>query len=273
MSSMSLESFLIIIAGGFVTGILGALFGIGGGLFLIPFLVILFHIPMHTAIATSLVAIIATSSAAASVYVERRQTNIRLGMILEITTTIGAILGGITANMISGLLLKKFFAVIIMIMGFIMLHRSRKRGERQTELVPGARLNGKYLDGATGKIVEYSVRRIPMGMGISFIAGNISGLLGVGGGVIKVPAMNLFCGVPMKAATATSNFMIGVTAVASAFIYYAHGHIEPLVTSAAVIGVLIGSLLGTRIGYRITNKVITGLFALVMLLIALRMFF
>jgi uncharacterized membrane protein YfcA len=273
MTSMTLESFLIIIAGGFITGVLGALFGIGGGLFLIPFLVILFHIPMHTAIATSLVAIIATSSAAASVYVERSQTNIRLGMILEITTTIGAILGGVTANMLSDLLLKKIFAVIIMIMGFLMWRRSRYRSERQSEVVPGARLNGRFLDGATGSIVEYSVRKIPLGMGISFIAGNISGLLGVGGGIIKVPTMNLFCGVPIKAATATSNFMIGVTAVASTFIYYAHGRIEPLITCAAVIGVLIGSLCGTRIGYKIHSKVITGLFALLMLLIAARMFF
>lgn len=175
--------------------------------------------------------------------------------------------------MISGFLLKKIFAVILILMGLIMWHRSRKRIERKSEIIPGASLNGSYLDGATGKIVDYSVRKIPVGLGISFIAGNISGLLGVGGGVIKVPAMNLFCGVPMKAATATSNFMIGVTAVASAFIYYAHGHIEPLVTSAAVIGVLIGSLLGTRIGYRIHSNVITGLFALLMLLIALRMFF
>lgn len=273
MSSMTLESFLIIIAGGVITGILGALFGIGGGMFLIPFLVIIFHLPMHTAVATSLVAIIATSSAAASVYVERRQTNIRLGMMLEITTTIGAILGGITANMISGGLLKKIFAVILTIMGFIMWRRSRNRTERQAELIPGGRMNGSYLDGATGKTVEYSVQKIPVGMSIAFIAGNISGLLGVGGGVIKVPTMNLFCGVPMKAATATSNFMIGVTAVASAFIYYSHGHIEPVITSAAVLGVLIGSLVGTRIGYRIHSRTITSLFAFLMLLIALRMFF
>ena len=273
MSSMTFESFIIIIAGGIVTGILGALFGIGGGLFLIPFLVIIFHIPMHTAVATSLVAIIATSSAAASVYVERRQTNIRLGMVLEITTTIGAILGGATANMISGDVLKKIFAVILTVMGFIMWHRSRDRSERTSDVIPGARLNGSYIDGATGKNVKYSVRKVPLGMGISFIAGNISGLLGVGGGVIKVPTMNLFCGVPIKAATATSNFMIGVTAVASTFIYYAHGRIEPLVTGAAVIGVLIGSLLGTRIGYRVHSRVITSLFAILMLLIALRMFF
>lgn len=273
MSSMTFESFLIIVAGGFVTGVLGALFGIGGGLFLIPFLVIVFHIPMHTAVATSLVAIIATSSAAASVYVERRQTNIRLGMILEITTTIGAILGGVTANMISGDLLKRIFAVILTIMGFIMWRRSRDRSEGQTEVIAGARLNGSFMDGATGKIIEYSVKRIPLGMGISFFAGNISGLLGVGGGVIKVPTMNLFCGVPIKAATATSNFMIGVTAVASTFIYYAHGRIEPLVTCAAVIGVLIGSLFGTHIGYRVHSRIIAGLFALFMLLMALRMFF
>lgn len=272
MNGMTPESFLIIIAGGVVTGVLGALLGIGGGLFLIPFLVILFHVPMHTAVATSIVAIIATSSAAASVYVERRQTNIRLGMVLEIATTIGAILGGVTANMISGPALQKIFAIILGIMGLLMWYRSYSRGERQAELISGSRLNGDYVDGATGKVVEYSVRRIPLGLGISFIAGNISGLLGVGGGIIKVPAMNVFCGVPMKAATATSNFMIGVTAVASAFIYYAHGHVNPLITGAAVIGVLIGSLLGARIGYRVHSRIITGLFVVFMLVVAVRMF-
>ncbi len=273
MIELSPGLFLLIIATGIVTGILGALLGIGGGIILIPFLVIVLKVPMHTAIATSIVSIIATSSAAASVYVEHGQTNIRLGMLLEITTTLGAIFGGLTAIMISGMLLKKIFAVIIIVMGGLMWRRARDPVERKPEFVEGARLNGSYFDGATNMRVQYTVRRLPVGLGISFLAGNISGLLGVGGGVLKVPAMNLFCGVPMKAATATSNFMIGVTAVASAFIYYASGHVNPLLTGATVIGVLGGSTLGTRIGYRIHGKLLTGMFALLMIVIAIRMFF
>ncbi len=272
MTEMSLNAFLLIVCGGVVTGILGSLLGIGGGLIIIPFLVILFKVPMHTAVATSIISIIATSSASASVYVERHQTNIRLGMILEITTTIGAIFGGLTAVMISGALLKKIFAIILIFMGFLMWQRSLKKNEKESAFIPGARMNGYYIDGATGKKVEYSVRRIPVGMIISFFAGNISGLLGVGGGIIKVPAMNILCGVPMKAATATSNFMIGVTAVASACIYYANGHVDPLLTGALVIGVLAGSLLGTKIGYRVHGKTITRIFALLILVVGVRMF-
>lgn len=270
---MSLFDFIFILLGGVVTGFLGSMFGIGGGIFLIPYLVILFHVPMHTAIATSIIAVIATSSSAASVFVERRQTNIRLGMSLEMTTTVGAVLGGITATFLPGDILRKFFSGLLVTMATLMWYRSRMHGDARIEYIPDHILNGGFYDSTIGKEVNYSVRRIPIALLISLIAGNISGLLGVGGGIIKVPVMNVFCGVPMKAATATSNFMIGVTAVASAFIYFSQGHVDPVITTASILGVLCGSYLGTKIGKRIQSRTIIGLFIALMFLIALRMFF
>lgn len=270
---MELTDFLLILLGGSVAGFIGALFGIGGGIFLIPFLVILFHVPMHTAIATSIVSVIATSTSAASVYIERRQTNIRLGMALEVATTVGALLGGITASLLPGFVLRKIFSGMLLVMGSLMWYRSRAHGDTRIVWEPGKVLNGNFHDAASGEDVRYSVRRLPAAQVASLIAGNISGLLGVGGGIIKVPVMNVFSGVPMKAATATSNFMIGVTAVASAFIYFSRGHMDPLLTSVAVLGVLIGATTGTHVGRKVRSRTIIALFVLFMFAAAARMFF
>ena len=268
---MTLHSFFFILSGGFVTGILGALLGIGGGVFFIPYLVLFLNIPIHQAIATGIVSVIATSSAAASVNVERKFTNIRLGMVLEVATTIGAILGGVSANVLSGSALSKIFGILLFVVAFLMIRRIRlgEGDARSTE--DQGWLRGAYYDPAIQKEVKYTVRRVPLGLTISFLAGNLSGLLGIGGGVIKVPAMNLFCAVPMKAATATSNFMIGVTAVASAFIYYAHNQIHPVITSTAVIGVLFGSMVGTTISAKVSARTITLIFTVVLLILALLM--
>lgn len=269
---MTLESFFLILSGGFVTGILGALLGIGGGVFFIPYLVLFLNIPIHQAIATGIVSVIATSSAAASVNVERKFTNIRLGMVLEVATTIGAILGGFTANALSGAVLSKVFGALLVVVALLMIRRARGREEDEESGEREGWIRGAYFDPAANKDVTYSVQRLPVGLSISFIAGNVSGLLGIGGGVIKVPAMTLFCGVPMRAATATSNFMIGVTAVASAFIYYSHNQIHPVIASAAVIGVLLGSMVGTTVSARIRGRTIALIFTVVLLILAVQMF-
>ncbi len=271
--AMEITDFLLILAGGSVAGFIGALFGIGGGIFLIPYLVLLFHVPMHTAIATSIVSVIATSTSAASVYIDRRQTNIRLGMALEIATTAGALAGGITASLLPGYVLRRIFSGMLLLMGSLMWYRSRAHGDARVQWKPGKVLNGEFHDAATGEEVRYSVRRLPAAQLASLVAGNISGLLGVGGGIIKVPVMNVFSGVPMKAATATSNFMIGVTAVASAFIYFSEGHMNPVVTAVAVLGVLIGATAGIRVGKKVQSRTIIGLFVLFMFAVAVRMFF
>ncbi|MEE9288107.1 MAG: sulfite exporter TauE/SafE family protein [Bacteroidota bacterium] len=271
--SMSLETILLIAVGGVITGIIGGLFGVGGGIFLIPFLVLLFDVPMHQAIATSIVAVIATSSAAASVNVDRRFTNIRLGVLLETGTTAGAVLGGITANVLSEAVLSRLFGGLIFVVAILMARRLWQRAYSRTETGPSERgkLGASYFDPALNEEVRYRVSRIPAGLGVSFLAGNISGLLGIGGGIIKVPMMTLLCGLPMKAAAATSNFMIGVTALASVFIYYANGHVHAMLTGASVVGVLGGSLVGTYLSGKLHGKIITGLFVLILVTIAIRM--
>ncbi len=270
---MTLDAFFLILSGGVITGILGALLGIGGGVFFVPYLVLFLHIPIHQAIATGIISVIATSSVAAAIKVERKFTNIRLGMVLELATTVGAILGGLTANALSGGSLSKIFGILLAVVAFLMIRRIQLRETDSGTEDEHGWLRGNYFDPATEKQVSYTVRRIPLGLGVSFIAGNISGMLGIGGGVIKVPAMNLFCGVPMKAATATSNLMIGVTAVASAFIYYAHDQVHPVITSAAVIGVLFGSLVGTTLSAKIQGRTTAVIFTVVLLILAVQMIF
>lgn len=226
---------------------------------------------MHQAIATSIIAVIATSSTGAAMNLERRVVNMRLGMLLEIGTVSGAVLGGITANYLSAGLLTKLFSGLLLIVAMIMIWRiSRHKGEEiiQTDGI----LPGTFTDDASGKTISYTVKRISPAMLVSIIAGNVSGLLGVGGGLFKVPAMNILSGIPMKAATATSNFMIGVTAAASAFIYFAHGHLNPFVASSAALGVLAGSMTGIFISRKIHTKLLTWIFVIFILGISIQLY-
>jgi uncharacterized membrane protein YfcA len=268
---LSITSFIYLLAGGFTAGSLGALLGLGGGVLLIPFLVIVLGIPMHQAIATSIIAVIATSSAGAAMNLERRIVNIRLGMLLEIATVSGAIFGGITANYLSAGVLTKLFSALLVIVAVIMIWRIRQHKGKEIIRTNGI-LPGTFTDDASGKTVAYTVKRIPSTIFVSIVAGNVSGLLGVGGGLFKVPAMNILSGIPMKAATATSNFMIGVTAAASAFIYFAHGHLNPFVASAAALGVLAGSMTGIYISRRIHTKLLTWIFIIFIFGISIQLY-
>jgi len=262
--AMNLAYFLSLLLGGFVTGTFGALLGLGGGVFLIPFLVLVLGFPMHQAIATSIVAVIATSSAGAAINLERRTVNMRLGMLLEIATVAGAIAGGVTANLLDGGVLRKLFSLLLLLVALLMIRRAQANKGKEVIHYDGI-LPGSYRDDRSGQDIAYTVKRIPGVLGVSFVAGNVSGLLGIGGGIFKVPAMTIISGIPMKAATATSNFMIGVTAAASAFIYFAHGHLNPLTASTAALGVLGGSFAGVLLGRWIHSRVLTWLFAAVML--------
>ena len=269
---MSLSSFLLLFFGGIVTGTFGAMLGLGGGVFLVPFLALAFGLPMHQAIATSIVAVIATSSAGAAMNVERQIVNLRLGMLLEIATVCGAIFGGVTANLLSGQTLARIFAVLLLFVSFIMIWRTRRPKTEDGATSQNGTFPSSFKDEATGTVVSYTVRRVPLVMLVSIVAGNISGLLGIGGGIFKVPAMHMISGIPMKAATATSNFMIGVIAAASAFIYFAHGHLNPFIASPAVLGVLGGSFLGISINRKIKGTALTWVFVVVLLLVSIKMF-
>jgi len=223
---------------GLIAGGVGALAGIGGGIIITPILAIYFGVPMHQAIGVSLTAVIATSTATSSVYVERGLSNIRLGMTLEMATTLGAAIAAIVAGYIDRRTLAVMFSIFLVYTAGSML---RKAWSSRSEKVES-------------EIPSYEIRRYPAGLAASLLAGGFSGLLGIGGGPIKVPIMYLFMGVPLRVAAATSNFMIGVTAATSAYIYYGRGDIPLHVAAPIVVGVFVGSLLGAKMAPRVRNS-------------------
>lgn len=239
---------------GMMAGGVGALTGIGGGIIITPILTVFFGVPIHQAIGTSLCCVIATSSGAAATYVERHLSDIRLGMTLELATTLGAVAGAIVAGTMSREALAILFAALLTYAGVTMV----RRGFRPEPV------------GSSG-VEPYTVKRLPLGMFGSGLAGMVSGLLGVGGGPIKVPLMYLVMGVPFKVATATSNFMIGVTAAASAFIYYSRGEVRPFITAPTAIGVFIGAGLGTHVMRKAPSRWLVILFSLIMFYFAFLM--
>lgn len=275
-------SLLLIGATGMATGVLGAMLGTGGGVFLVPVLVIGFDVPMHYAVATSIVSVIATSCAVASTNVERGTVNMRLGMTLELATVLGALTGGAIAGWLPARALELLFAVMLLPTAVLMWRGRTETAAKQSEEdeEDEASTTGNADEGALGasfydegecRTIVYRIKRLWGGLGISFLAGNLSGLLGIGGGTFKVPALHLMCGVPIKAAAATSNFMIGMTAAASAFLYYGRGEVRPSLASAAVIGVLAGSALGSLINRRVRARLIQRLFAALLLAVAVQM--
>ncbi len=242
--------------------------GIGGGVLLIPLLTGLFGIPIKTAIGASIVSVIATSSAAGAVYVGRGLTHTRLSMVMEIATTLGAMAGGITAVLISPNALATLFGIVLLYVAYSM----RGLPKEDKAATPTGLLDTTFTDPRTGQVVAYGVRHLPAGMMASFLAGNISGLLGIGGGVIKVPIMTLVMGIPLRAAIGTSNFMIGITAATSAVIYYQHGYIDPSIAIPTALGVLIGAQVGTRVGGKVRSERLKQIFQVLLLVFAVQMF-
>lgn len=260
---------LIILLIGFFVGSFGAMLGIGGGVILIPILTAFFEIPIKTAIGASLLCVIVTSNAAGTVYVARGITHNRLAMVLEVATTAGALAGGITAMLINPRLLTVFFGLILLYVAFSM----RRLPGQECSSSPTGTMDTSYVDPLMGQTVQYGVRNLPLGMGASFLAGNISGLLGIGGGIIKVPIMSLAMGMPLRASIATSNLMIGITAATSAIIYYSRGHIHPSIAIPAALGVLAGAQTGARIGGRLKSERLRQVFQVLLLVFAVQMFY
>lgn len=263
-----------IFAAAIVAGAFGAMLGLGGGVIVIPVLTVIFHVPIKEAIAASLVTVIATSTSAAAVYVEKHYTNIRLAVVLETATTIGALLGGFLVVFVSPTALALMFSVILVYTAFNMARRpASDRGTTEGEYVvlPSDAPQEEHDEHVNNGRTPYTIRNIPAGMGASLVAGCLSGLLGIGGGIIKVPVMQLVMGVPLRVAIATSNFMIGVTAGTSALVYYSRGAIDPIVTTPAALGVLLGARIGTRLARRIKANVLTWLFIIMLLVTAVTM--
>lgn len=267
---MSALVLVLIFVSGLATGVLGSMLGIGGGVLIIPILIIGFSIPVHTAIAASIISVIATSSAAASVYLGNRLTNIRLGMTLEIATTTGGMVGGLTAVLLSSRMLMAIFGTALFGIAAAMWRRPAEETVLE-EAQDEGQLGSHYYDPYLKRVVRYRATRLPLGLGVSLLAGILSGLLGIGGGVIKVPTIVLGMKVPMKAAAATSNFMIGVTAVASAYIYYTHRDLDLLVAAPTAMGVFLGSLVGARSAPRIHSAILIRIFAAVLIVLAIEM--
>jgi uncharacterized membrane protein YfcA len=246
---------------GFFAGLLGALTGIGGGILLSPILALHFGIPIRQAIGTSLVAVITTSAASSSVHLQRHTTDIRLGMTLELATSFGAAVTAYLVAYFNRNWLEGIFAGFLLYSSVtILLRKGKVKNEELPD--PGA--------GATA-IPPYEPQRYPLGMGLSLFAGGLSGLLGIGGGPIKVPVMYIFMNVPLMVATATSNFMIGVTAAASAIVYYRRGDVLVEIAAPLAVGVFLGSLLGARLAPRIQTKYVIYLLVAIMLYLALHL--
>jgi uncharacterized protein len=246
---------------GFFAGLLGALTGIGGGVLLSPILALHFGIPIRQAIGTSLVAVITTSAASSSVHLQRHTTDIRLGMTLELATSFGAAVTAYLVGYFNRNALEGIFAGFLLYSSLTILSRGGKvRKEDQEEA--SAKSDGETV------IPPYEPQRYPLGLGASLVAGGLSGLLGIGGGPIKVPVMYIFMNVPLMVATATSNFMIGVTAAASAIVYYRRGDILVGIAAPLAVGVFLGSLLGARLAPRIQTKYVVYLLVAIMLYLA-----
>lgn len=268
-------SALITLLLSFGFGMLGALLGLGGGLFIVPALTIFMHIPISYAIGASIISVIATSSGAAAAYVQDKITNIRIAMFLEMGTTTGAITGAYLSGLISHKVLYIIFAVIMLYSAAMMFHKRNAELPQYKAGHPWAEklnLNGEYLDNALNRVVEYKTQGVPQGLGLMYIAGIISGLLGIGNGAFKVMAMDSAMKLPMKVSTATSNFMIGVTAAASAGVYFARGQINPIIAAPVAVGMLLGATAGSLIMNRVKSVTLRKLFIPVLLAIAVEMF-
>ena len=257
-----------------LAGFIGALVGLGGGIIIVPVLTLIYHIDIRLAIGASILSVIATSSGAAVSYVRERLTNLRAGMFLELATTIGAISGAYLTTFVSSNALFILFAFVLIYSALAILkkrHSSNILTKSDDKLANYFNLHGSYYDQSQRQEIKYKLSGTKLGLGLMYIAGLISALLGVGSGALKVPAMDIAMHMPIKASAATSDFMIGVTAAASAGAYFARGQINPFIAAPIAIGVLTGALIGSRLLNRITPKYIEVLFVAVLVLVSLEM--
>lgn len=263
---------LVIVAVSFVAGLIGAMVGLGGGVLLVPFLVLIEGVAMPSAIAASIVGVVATSSASASAYVRSRMTNIRLGMFLEVGTAVGALAGAFLSLAMPVSALEALFGLTALFVCYSMLRTPSKEGRSERPSDPVAsrlKLHSQYyLEGRTHK---YTVRQTPLGLVGSVLAGILAGLFGIGGGIIKVPIMTLGMGVPLRPAAATSNFMIGVTAATGAAVFWSRGYVIPELAAAVAIGVSAGSLVGSSLSHSVDIRHLKILFVAVLFYTAMRM--
>jgi uncharacterized membrane protein YfcA len=265
---ISVIPLLEVMAAGAVAGCLGALLGIGGGIFLIPFLNVVLGLDMKAAAGISLMTVIATSSIVSAGSANRGVINLRLGILLQIPAVAGGLIGAEGVESLSQRTLYMIFASVTGVIAAVMLTRLDRRNVILDVNIPSGSLGGQYFEQESGRPIVYQLRRLPTALGISFSGGVLSGLLGIGGGILQVPALNAWCGVPMRAAAATTAAMIGVTALGSAPIYYARGDVMAPAAAAAVIGVLVGSRGGMWLAPRARARWLKILMAVVLTIVS-----
>jgi uncharacterized membrane protein YfcA len=256
-----------------LAGLLGALTGLGGGVVMVPALALLFKVDIRYAIGASLISVIATSSGSAVAYVREGLSNVRVGMFLEVATTLGALLGAYLTSRISTHSIAIIFGMVLLYSAYTALrHRAQDASPAQADaLATRLKLNGTYAGPAGCQ--PYSAQHVPLGFGIMFGAGALSGLLGIGSGAVKVLAMDHVMKLPFKVSTTTSNFMIGVTAAASAGVYLFRGYIDPRIAMPVMLGVLTGALIGSRILVRVHVSTLKIIFSLVIVVLGAEMIY
>lgn len=264
---------LILLAGAFMAGLLGSLTGLGGGVVLIPLLTLVFHVDIRYAIGASLVASIANSSGAAAAYIKEGITNVRIGMFLEIATTTGAIVGALLAIYTPTSLVAILFGVVLLFSAAMTIRKKNEHGDNtsNSKLARILKLNNTYP--VNGEMVPYKVRGVGGGYALMTLAGIVSGLLGIGSGALKVLAMDNVMRIPFKVSTTTSNFMIGVTAAASAVVYLQRGYIDPGLAMPVVLGVLAGAFAGSKLLMKMDVKKLRLLFSVVISALAIQMIY
>lgn len=270
---MTVGSDVGIFAISLVAGLIGSLAGVGGGIIVIPALTLLFGVDIRLAIGASIVSVIATSSGAAAAYVRDRMTDMRIGMFLELATTSGAVMGALLAAAVAPSFLYVLLGIVLLFSAVQQVLRLGEELPPKTEASPLAarfRLVGSYPDGRLGREVPYAAQRVPLGFALMAGAGVVSGLLGIGSGALKVVAMDGAMRLPMKVSSATSNFMIGVTAAASVGIYLGRGDVDPTIAAPVALGVLAGATVGARILPRLSNRNVRLVFLPVLVVIGLQ---
>ncbi|MDR1404443.1 MAG: sulfite exporter TauE/SafE family protein [Candidatus Methanoplasma sp.] len=251
-----------LISVGICAGTLGAIFGVGGGIIFIPVLTVLFGLPANEAVAVSLVGIIAASAGAASHYVRDGLSNVRLGLLLEITTSVGAMMGAVLATYIENW-------ILLLIFGLVLVHSAVSMITKKEKIIDhsggGSGMNFSYAGGKDLKTERYEVKNVKGGLLACTAAGLMSSMTGVGGGTVKVPLMNVYMHVPIKVASATSSYMIGITAFSGAAIYFVHGDMLLDYASAIAIGAFLGSVIGTRVSKILNSKPMRKYFSILLL--------
>jgi uncharacterized membrane protein YfcA len=257
----------------FFAGLLGALTGLGGGVVIIPVLVLLFHINIHYAMGASLISVIATSSGTTAAYLREGYTNLRIGMFLETSTVIGAFAGALLIAIVSKTFLAIVFSLLLFFSAWLTINRKEEQEHYQTShpWALALKLNGSYP--AKNRLVEYQVQHVPLALLIMGFSGLLAGLLGIGSGALKVLAMDQALRLPYKVSTTTSNIMIGITAAVSAGIYFAQGYINPMIAFPVLIGVIIGAFTGARLLTRINTRTLRIIFSLVICIMGLQMLY